>query len=418
MGAFASAGGLTGRDAECVQLRDLIDSARTGAGQVLVVRGEAGIGKTALLDQLREAATGFSVIQAAGVESDMELAYAGLQQLCAPLLDRLPALPEPQRRAVQIAFGLDSGDAPDRFLVGLAVLGLLSAAAHDGPLACLVDDAQWLDRVSVQVLGFVARRLLAEPIVLAFAAREHVADLKDLPHLMLLGLADADARDLLEAGLPGRIDAQVADRIVAETHGNPLALLELPRGLSAAELAGGYYRPDVLPVAGQLEQHFSTRIHSLPDDTQRLLSLAAAEPVGDAALLLRAAEVLGLPPAALAPAQDAGLIVLGQWVRFQHPLVRAAAYRAVTGEQRRQAHRALAEATDSGLDPDRRAWHLAHAAVGPDEAVAVELKPIRRPGPVARRNHRRGRVPGPRGGAHPGPEAAGHAGVGRRGGPG
>jgi len=364
---------LRGRDAECEQLRETLAAARGGRGQVLVLRGEPGIGKTALLDYLAEQASGFRVVGTAGVESDMELAFAGLQQLCAPLMEHLEVLPQPQRDALQIAFGLSAGSAPDRFLVGLAVLGLFAGAAATQPLLCVVDDAQWLDRLSAQTLGFVARRLVAESVALVFALREPVDGLTGLPRLIVRGLSEPDARALLDAELSGRIDAQVADRIVAETHGNPLALLELPRGLSAAELAGGYYRPDVLPVAGQIERHFLTRVRSLPDGTQRLLLVAAAEPVGDVALLLRAGEALGLSGAALAPAEETGLIEVSAQVRFRHPLVRSAVYRAATGADRRNAHRALAAATDPAHDPDRRAWHRAHAAAGPDEEVAAEL---------------------------------------------
>lgn len=363
---------LAGRTAECAQLRDLVADARAGRSQVLVLRGEAGIGKTALLDYLVECAPDFQVLRAAGVESDMELAFAGLQQLCAPLVDHGDGLPDPQREALAIACGVSTGPAPDRFLVGLAVLGLLAAAGR--PVLCLIDDAHWLDRVSAQTLGFLARRLLAEPIALVCALRQPVDALTGLPKLMLRGLADTDAHALLESELPGRIDPQVADRIVAETHGNPLALLELPRGLSAAELAGGYYRPDVMPVAGQIERHYLTQVRALPDATQRLLLVAAAEPVGDATLQLRAAEVLGLTSAVMAPAEDAGLIEVGARVRFRHPLVRSAIYRAARHDDRRDAHRALAEATDPGHDPDRRAWHRAHASAGPDESVAAELE--------------------------------------------
>jgi DNA-binding CsgD family transcriptional regulator len=373
-GAVVVPAGLSGRGAECTKLEQLVDQARGGESQVLVVRGEAGIGKTALLDHLAASTPDFELIRTAGVESDMELAYAGLQQLCAPLMDRMAALPEPQRDALNIAFGRSTGPTPDRFLVGLAVLGLFSVVAESRPVCCLVDDAQWLDRVSAQTLGFVARRLPAEPIMLVCALREPVDGLTGLPKLTLRGLADTDARALLHAALPGRIDPQVADRIVAETHGNPLALLELPRGLSAAELAGGYYRPDVQPVAGQIEDHFLTQVRSLPDHTQRLLLVAAAEPVGDVALLLRAAESLGLTESAIDPAVRAGLIEVGMWVRFRHPLVRSAIYRAAVGGDRRAAHRALAEATDPAADPDRRAWHRAHAAIGPDESVAAELE--------------------------------------------
>ena len=372
-GAFASAR-LTGRDAECTQLGDLVDTARGGLGQVLVLRGEPGIGKTALLGYLVEQASGFRVVGTVGVESDMELAFAGLQQLCAPLMDCADRLPDPQREALQIAFGMASGPAPDRFLVGLAVLGLLAAAAGERPVLCVVDDAHWLDRVTAQTLGFVARRLVAEPIALVFALRQPVEGLSGLPRLVLRGLGDTDARQLLESAIAGPIDSQVADRIVAETHGNPLALLELPRGLSAAELAGGYHRPDIRPVAGQIERHYLAQVRLLPDDTQRLLLLAAAEPVGDPTLLLRAAQRLDVSPEGLAEAEAAGLIELGARVRFRHPLVRSAVYRGAQHDERRRAHRALAEATDPAHDPDRRAWHAAHAATAPDEAIAAELE--------------------------------------------
>ncbi|MGV0625270.1 AAA family ATPase [Mycolicibacter minnesotensis] len=370
-GVFAS---LRGRDAEFGQLRELLEGAQAGVSQVLVLRGEAGIGKSALLDYLAESAPDFEVIRAVGAESDMELPFAGLQQLCAPLTDQMDQLPAPQRAALAVAFGMSTGPAPDRFLVGLAVLGLLAATAGRRPLLCLIDDAQWLDRVSAQTLGFVARRLLAEPIALVCALREPVEGLTGLPKLTLRGLADTDALALLESALPGRIDPQVADRIVAETHGNPLALLELPRGLSVAELAGGYYRPDVVPVAGQIERHYLALVRGLPDDTQRLLLIAAAEPVGDVTLLVGAAHRLGLAAAVMAPAEQAGLIEVGARVRFRHPLVRSAIYRAAPLEDRRDVHRALAEVTDPAHDPDRRAWHRAHAAAGADESVAVELE--------------------------------------------
>ncbi|MBO0677322.1 AAA family ATPase [Mycolicibacterium sp. S2-37] len=365
---------LPGRSAECARLLEALTLSRTAGSQVLVLSGEAGIGKSALLGFLVDHAAGFTVLRAAGVESDMELAYAGLQLLCAPLLDRIDDLPVPQRDALTVAFGLRGGPAPDRFLVGLAVLGLLSAAAGTGPVLCVVDDAQWLDRVSAQTLGFVARRLLAEPVTLVFAQREATAELTGLPEFPVGGLADADARALLEAAIPGRIDARVRDRIVAETRGNPLALLELPRELTAGQLAGGYLRPDARPVHGQLENHFIRRIRALPRDAQRVLTIAAAEPLGDAALLLRAAEHVGLAAGAAAPAEGDGLLDIDTRVRFRHPLVRSAAYRSAGLEARRAAHRALADVTDAAVDPDRRAWHRAHAAPGPDESVAAELE--------------------------------------------
>jgi len=368
--------GLRGRYAEQAALDRLLAAVRGGDSQVLVVRGEAGVGKTALLDHLDGQASGCRVARAAGVESEMELPFAGLQQLCAPMLGSLDHLPEPQRDALGTAFGLAAGEAPDRFLVGLALLGLLAEASGDRPLVCLIDDAQWLDRASAQVLAFAARRLLAEPVAVVFAVREPSAnrELAGLPEFEVHGLRDGDARSLLESVIPGRLDARVRDRIVAETRGNPLALLELPRGLTPGELAGGFGRPDARPLASRIEQSFLRRLQSLPGPTQRLLLTAAAEPLGDVPLLHGAAERLGIGPDAALPAETAGLIEIDLRVRFRHPLVRAAAYRAATGPDRREVHRALAEATDPGADPDRRAWHRAHAAVGPDEAVAAELE--------------------------------------------
>lgn len=352
-----------------------MSGARSGKSQVLVLRGEAGIGKTALLDFVSERAPGFRVARVSGVESEMELPFAALQQLCVPVLDRIDQLPPPQRGALEIAFGRSAGPAPDRFLVGLAVLSLIDAATAGRPLMFLIDDAQWIDRISAQTLAFVARRLIAEPVAMIFAMRDGSYDeLAGLPELTVRGLNPADARALLESVILGRLDDQVRDRFVAETRGNPLALLELPSGLTTAELAGGFHHPDVQPLAGQIEQTFVRRIRSLPEQTQQLLIAAAAEPVGDAALLQRAAENLGLPHDAAAPAEAVGLIDVGTRVRFRHPLVRSAAYRAANLAERRRVHQALAAATDSGTDPDRRAWHLAIAAPGPDESVAAGLE--------------------------------------------
>lgn len=344
----------------------------------MVVRGEAGVGKTALLGYVVEHAPGFRVTQVAGVESDMELAFAGLHQLCAPLLDHLDKLPEPQRDALSVAFGRGAGPVPDRFLVGLAVLSLLAAAADKKPLLCVIDDAQWLDQVSVQVLGFVARRLLAEPVVLVFAVRDGQAGPADvlpgLPELRVQGLSDSDARELLDSVFLGRLDERVRDRVIAETRGNPLALLEIPRNVPAAELAGGFWLGSARLSVGQVEEGFVRRIQALPDDTRRLVLLAAADPLGDPMLFSRAAGHLGIRMDALAPAEAAGVIEFGSRMRFHHPLVRSAAYRAANAGDRREVHRALAVATDPELDPDRRAWHAANAAAGPDDAVAAELE--------------------------------------------
>jgi DNA-binding CsgD family transcriptional regulator len=372
----AGPGLLRGRRHECEALDQLLADLRAGQSQALVLRGEAGVGKSALLDYVQDRASGCRVERASGVESEMELAFAGLHQLCAPVLGCLPNLPEPQRAAIGTAFGLDGGTAPDRFLVGLALLGLLSEVAREQPLVCLVDDAQWLDRASAQALAFAARRLLAESVAMVFVVREpsDEHELTGLPEMVVQGLRSDDARALLDAVTPGRLDERVRDRIIAETRGNPLALLELPRGLTAAELAGGFGRPDARPVASVIEQSFLRRVRALPVETQRLLLAAAAEPVGDVTLLWRAAEVLGIGGDAAAPAEADGLIELGARVRFRHPLARSAAYRSATVPDRREAHRALAEVTDPAIDPDRRAWHRANAAAGPDEDVAAELE--------------------------------------------
>jgi DNA-binding CsgD family transcriptional regulator len=343
---------------------------------VLVLRGEAGVGKTALLEYVAEQASECRIARVAGVESEMELAFAGLHQLCAPMLDGLEALPSPQQDALRIAFGMQGGAAPDRFLVALATLSLLAGAAEAEPLVCIVDDVQWLDLASAQTLAFVARRLLAERIAVVFAVREPTAvnELSGLPELVVGGLGDGDARSLLASAIPGRLDERVRDQIVAETRGNPLALLELTRGLTPAELAGGFGLPDARPLASRVEETFVQRVRTLPPETQRLLLVAAAEPVGDVSLLWRAAESLGIRGDAGKPAEEAALIDLGIRVRFRHPLVRSAAYRAAHFRDREEVHRALAEATDPDTDPDRRAWHRAQAASGPDEAVAGELE--------------------------------------------
>ena len=367
---------LRGRRNEREVLDRRLQRVRVGESSVLVVRGEAGVGKTALLEYVAERALGCRIVRVAGVESEMELAFAGLHQLCAPMLDGLDGLPGPQRDALRVAFGLQDGAAPNSFLVALAALSLLAEAAEVGPLVCLVDDAQWLDRASAQALAFVARRLLAERIAMVFAVREpnDVVEFTGLPELVVGGLADEDARWLLASAVPGRLDEHVRDQIVAETRGNPLALLELPRGLTPAELAGGFGLPDARPLASRVEETFVQRVRALPRDTQRLLLMAAAEPVGDVSLLWRAAEQLGIRGSAGRPAEEAALIELGIRVRFRHPLVRSAAYRAAHFADRQEVHRALAEATDPETDPDRRSWHRAQAVSGPDEAVADELE--------------------------------------------
>src|SRR4051794_24717631 len=367
---------LRGRASECARLDELLSAVRRGESGALVLRGEAGMGKTALLDYASRLCESCRVIRAVGVESEMELPFAALHQLCMPLLDGLERLPAPQRDALRTAFGLTSGPRPDRFLLGLAVLTLFSDAAGPQPLICLVDDAQWLDRCSAQVLSFVARRLQAESVIVLFAERDQdqPTELAGLPELALRRLSDADARELLASSTPGRLDEGVRQRIIDEARGNPLALLELPRGVSSASLAGGFAVADSLPLLSRVEASFRRRVDQLPEETQRLLLLGAAEPTGDPMLLWQAAAVLGLPIEAAAPAEAADLIAVGTRVTFRHPLLRSAIYRAASADRRRNAHRALAEATDADNDPDRRAWHRAHAALAPDEEVALELE--------------------------------------------
>jgi DNA-binding CsgD family transcriptional regulator len=363
---------LRGRRSECDVLDGVLAAVCEGESRTLMVRGEAGVGKTALLEYVVGAASDLRVIRAAGVESEMELAFAALQQLCAPVLDGLERLPPPQHEALKIVFGLCDGAAPDRFLVGLAVLSLLSEVAEKRPLVCVVDDVQWLDQASAATLGFVARRLRAEPILLLFGSREQGGELRGLPELEVRGLSNGDARALLALAVPVGLDERVRDRIVAETRGNPLALLELPRGLTATQLAGGFGLLHAQALPARIEDSFRQRLEGLPSETARLLLVAAAEPVGDPLLVWRAAERLGIEPSAVAETQ--GLLTIGERVTFRHPLVRSAVYRSASPQDRRAAHLALAEVTDREVDPDRRAWHLAAAALGPDDEVALELE--------------------------------------------
>ena len=363
---------LLNRETERAVLDDLLEDLRSGRGRALVVRGEAGVGKSALLEYVTGAAADMRVARAAGVESEMELAFAGLHLLCAPLLDQLERLPVPQRDALGVAFGLREGGVPDRFLVGLAVLTLLSEVAEDRPLLCVVDDAQWLDAASAQVLAFAARRLLAEPVGLVFAAREPGEQLRGLTDLEVRGLPDPEARTLLRSVVGFGLDERVQDRILAEANGNPLALLELPRGQNPAQLAGGFGLVGAVPA--RIEAEFRRRLEALPGDTRSLMLVAALEPVGDSMAVWQAAGRLGIPASAAAAAEADGLLEIGTGVRFRHPLVRSAVYSAASLPERRAAHRALAEVTDRDRDPDRRAWHLAAAAPGPDEQVAAELE--------------------------------------------
>ena len=367
---------LMDRVSERQVLEGLISAVRAGQSRVLIVRGDPGVGKTVLLDYLaaRAAASGCRLARAVGVQSEMELAFAGLHQLCAPMFTHAEGLPAPQRVGLRTALGLDAGAPPELFLVGLAVLGLLSNAARDRPLICLVDDAQWLDQASALALGLAARRLSADPVGLVFAARDPGDRLDRLPDLHVEGLGDDDARALLDSALPGPLDRRVRDLIVAETRGNPLALLELPRVLTAGELAGGFGLLGGMPLTGQIEDSFGRQLSALPAPTQQLLQLAAADPSGDAVLVWRAAALLGISAGSAAPAVGGGLVEFGSRVRFRHPLVRSAVYRSASFPERQRLHAALAQVTDPETDPDRRAWHRAAATAGPDEDVAAELE--------------------------------------------
>ena len=364
---------LYGRADECALLDALIDAVRRGESRSLILRGEAGIGKTALLEYLIGSASDLTVARAVGVESEMELAYASLHQLCAPMLDRLSGLPGPQRRAFEIVFGLSAGAPPDRFVVALAALSLFSEMAEERPLLCVVDDAQWLDKASALTLAFVVRRLLAEAVGVVFAARQPGKELTHVPELEVRGLRNGDANALLGRAVQFRLDERVRDRIVAETRGNPLALLELPRGLTAIQLAGGFGIIGTRALSVRIEESFIRRLGKLSDDARLLLLVAAAEPLGEPLLVLRASEQLGIVVSAVGAETD-GLLAIGERVIFRHPLVRSAVYRSADVKDRRAAHLALADATDPEADPDRRAWHLAAAAAGPDEQVAVELE--------------------------------------------
>lgn len=359
--------------------RELVDrlvaDVQAGDSRALLLSGEAGVGKTALLEYLLARAEGYEVARAAGVQAEQELAFAAMHQLCAPMLHRLDRLPDPQREALRTAFGISAGNPPDRFMVGLAVLALFAEVARERPLMCVIDDAQWLDHASAQVLGFVARRLLAESVAMVFAVRDphDVPELAGLAHVPMTGLPDDDARALWVSTHRGPVDERVLERVLAETRGNPLAVLELPRAFTPTELADGFGLSRAR-LPRRIEQSYQRQIAPLPPETRQLVLVAAVEPVGDTALVWRAAERLGISTRAAAPAEVAGLVEFGAQVRFRHPLVRSAVYRAATAAERRTVHRALAQATDPHIDPDRRAWHNAQAAVGADEHVAAELE--------------------------------------------
>jgi DNA-binding CsgD family transcriptional regulator/tetratricopeptide (TPR) repeat protein len=363
---------LIGRDPEVAELRRLLDAAADGRGGSLTLLGEPGIGKSAVLDAATTRLDGWRVLRATGSEFESDVPYSALHQLCAPVLDRLAGLPRPQRLALEAVFGV-GGVGPDPLLVGIAVLGLLLGPDRGPqPVCCVVDDVQWVDACSRRVLAFVARRIAAEPVAVVFAARtaDAVPDLGDLPRLELGGLSDVDAAELLRRTGRTGLDDEVRDRVVAEARGNPLVLLELevgPWGLPA----DGDRRPG--RALDAVADQFARRVEALPGPTRQLVGLAAVEPVGDLAILRRAATLLGLDVDRFDAAEEAGLVELGPRLRFRHPLVRAGAYRSTAPGWRRRAHAALAEATDPARDPDRCAWHRAHAVTGVDERVAEQL---------------------------------------------
>lgn len=367
---------LRGRHVECAQVEDLLNQARAGRSGVMVVRGDAGIGKTALLDYAVGAAHDFQVARASGVQSEMELPFAALHQLCGRFMGMAEALPSPQATTLRVAFGVDEGDSPRRFLIGLGVLSLLSAVAEKKPLLCVIDDAQWLDQASAQALSFVGRRLEADAVVLLFAMRDASPShgLESLPVLTLAGLSDDDASVLLTSKIQGRLDDQVRNRIIAEAHGNPLALLELPAAFTEEALAGGFGLSGSVSLTARMEEIFLHRAAVLPIATQAVLQVAAADPTGDVDLLQRAVATLGGSLEEAKPAEVEGLIDIGSVVSFRHPLVRSAIYQAASVTDRRRAHRALAESTDPEVDPDRRAWHRAHSSSEANETVAAELE--------------------------------------------
>jgi len=370
---------LLGRHVECRRIDQLLAEAKAGRSGTLVVRGAAGIGKTALLESVHATAeeSGFRVETATGFEAETHFAYAGLHQICTPLLDHMPALPEPQQRALGVALGLDAGSAPNKFLVSLAALGLFSEAADRSGLLCLVDDAQWLDSASMDALAFVARRIEAERLAMVFGVRDgemRSTVLAGLPELRLNGLSDSDARLLLDAVVSAPIDHDVRERIIAEAHGNPLALVELPFDNPRTRLASGLSQPDLPDVSSRVQTEYRDRADGLPEESRLLLLLAAADPTGDPLLLRRAVDHSGIRPESAAPAESAGLIEIGTRVRFRHPLARSAIYRGADPADRRRAHAALAAVTDPTSDPDRRAWHDAQATAGADERVAGELE--------------------------------------------
>ena len=364
---------LLGRKNECQVLDDFLAATLKGEGDALVVHGDPGIGKTALLEYAVASASEFDLFRTVGNEAEMELPYAALLELCQPVLAEVEQLPAPQRNALEVIFGRHAGAAPDRVLVGLTLVSLLSALSAKRPVLCVIDDAQWLDTSSAQAIAFAARRVSRDAVAFLFGARTLTDEVRGLPDLRVSGLGDRDARTLLATVLPDRLDDRVVERLVADTHGNPLALLELPRGLTPSQLAGGFGLPVSVTLAGAIEESYRRRLAKLPLDSRRLLLVAAADPTGDQGIVWGAAHRLGIGEEAAEAIEDEGLLEFSEGVVFRHPLVRSAAYNMATPKSRREAHVALADATDGVLDPDRRAWHRAQAALRPNEDVAGEL---------------------------------------------
>ncbi|MHA3703911.1 AAA family ATPase, partial [Jatrophihabitans sp. YIM 134969] len=375
---------LVGRERELASLAAVVDRARAGDGAALVLVGEAGIGKSALLDAASEAAAGLHVLRVSGIEAERELAFAAVHHLLGEDTDAIDRLPGPQRTAVRTALGLDDGAVTEVFNVALGVVRLVRERAADRPVLVVVDDEQWLDRTSSRAFAFLARRVAGTPVAVVFASRAPSPDLRGVPELVVGGLAPPAAGTVFDAALTGRIDPVVRQQVLHEARGNPLALLELPRGVTPSDLAGGYGLAAVSPLSHRIEATYRRRLERLPEPARRWLTLAAADPVGAPDTLWAAASCSGLGPRAARCAEASGLVALDTRVTFCHPLARSAVYRAAGVEQRREAHRALAEVTDPHVDPDRRAWHLAQAATAPADDVADELER------AARRAHDRG----------------------------
>jgi DNA-binding CsgD family transcriptional regulator len=368
---------LLDRELERGQIDRVLEAARRGRSAALVLHGEPGTGKTMLLDYAVESGGGFEIVRLLGIESETEFGFAALHQLLLPFLGGLRSLPAPQRDALAGALGLRRPDSPDRFLVALAALTMLARAAAKWPLLCIVDDAQWLDRESAGILGFIARRLSADAVAMLFVVRgpsERIVELEGLPWVQIGGLPPDEAGQLLASAVAGRVDRGVSERVIAQTGGNPLGLIDLGGELSREQLAGEISLPDLLPLGGSLQARYLRQVRCLPGETQIFLLAAAADPTGDPALLWRAGEFLGFGVRAAAPAEVEGLLRVSPLVRFRHPLIRSAVYHGATLAERVRVHEALAKATDPQVAADLRVWHRAEAAIGPDEDVAAELE--------------------------------------------